>query len=249
MPYTVKEVAKLAGVTIKTLHHYHKIGLLQPYEITDAGYRLYGTKELERLQQILFYRELDFSLSDIKKALEDESGRLECLNEQRELLLARRQRLDCFLDTIKESITLTRKGEIMDKSEMFQGFNKEEWQNALLEHNKHVKDKYGYDIPEVQDTEVENMDEKAMEAKQFIEYVSSALKSGWKANDDRLQEMIKKHIAFLNSHGISFDANTFAATTKFFLEDDFHRNMLESQQIGLSYYLSTAAEMYLNSIH
>ncbi|XWX60162.1 MerR family transcriptional regulator [Desulfitobacterium sp. AusDCA] len=64
MLYTVKEVAELAGVTIKTLHHYHKIGLLLPCEITDAGYRLYGPKELERLQQILFYRELDFSLND-----------------------------------------------------------------------------------------------------------------------------------------------------------------------------------------
>ncbi len=67
--YTVKEIAELTGVTIKTLHHYHKIGLLEPCKVTDAGYRLYGIKELERLQQILFYRELDFSLGDIKKLL------------------------------------------------------------------------------------------------------------------------------------------------------------------------------------
>lgn len=56
MLYTLKEVSELSGVTIKTLHHYHKIGLLAPCEISEAGYRLYGTKELERLQQILFYR-------------------------------------------------------------------------------------------------------------------------------------------------------------------------------------------------
>jgi DNA-binding transcriptional MerR regulator len=59
MLYTVNEVA-----TVKTLHHYHKIGLLEPCDISDAGYRLYGNEELERLQQILFYRELDFSLKD-----------------------------------------------------------------------------------------------------------------------------------------------------------------------------------------
>lgn len=63
--YTVTEVARLAGVTVKALHHYHKIGLLKPCKVTEAGYRLYGTKELERLQQILFYRELDFSLEQI----------------------------------------------------------------------------------------------------------------------------------------------------------------------------------------
>ncbi|GGB40658.1 hypothetical protein GCM10011409_17690 [Lentibacillus populi] len=66
MLYTVKEMAKFANVTIKTLHHYHKIGLLYPYKVSEAGYRLYGMKELERLQQILFYRELDFPLKEIK---------------------------------------------------------------------------------------------------------------------------------------------------------------------------------------
>lgn len=91
MLYTVKEVANLTGVTVKTLYHYHKIGLLKPCRISDVGYRIYGVKELERLQQILFYRELDFSLKDIKKALEDEPSRQLCLTNQYELLIARRQ--------------------------------------------------------------------------------------------------------------------------------------------------------------
>ncbi|MGG1662981.1 MerR family transcriptional regulator [Brevibacillus sp. NRS-1366] len=66
MLYTVHEVAKLSGTTIKTLYHYQKVGLLLPEKITENGYRYYGEKELERLQQILFYRELDFSLERIK---------------------------------------------------------------------------------------------------------------------------------------------------------------------------------------
>ena len=68
MEYTVKQVAEMTGVTVKTLHHYHKIGLLLPCRVTEAGYRLYGEGELMRLQQILFYRELDFSLGDIIQA-------------------------------------------------------------------------------------------------------------------------------------------------------------------------------------
>jgi DNA-binding transcriptional MerR regulator len=66
MLYTVKEVSDLSGVTIKTLHHYHKIGLLKPREISEAGYRLYGERELERLQEILFYRELELSTAHRK---------------------------------------------------------------------------------------------------------------------------------------------------------------------------------------
>lgn len=247
MLYTVKEVAELAGVTIKTLHHYHKIGLLQPCQITDAGYRLYGEKELECLQQILFYRELDFSLNDIKKALGDEPNRLVCLTRQQELLIARKQRLDCLIKTIGDSIILSKKGAIMDKSTMFNGLNKKEWENALSEQSEYLKDKYGYDMPEVEDTQVDNLNEQAAEAKQFIISVSDALKNGLKANDKQLQQILKNHITFLNNHGHNIDAKSFAVQARFFLEDDFHRNMLENQQLGLSYYICITADMYATS--
>lgn len=216
MLYTVKEVAKFTGVTIKTLHHYHKIGILIPYEISDAGYRLYGEKELQRLQQILFYRELDFSLKDIKKALEDELNRLDGLVRQQELLLARKQRLDRLLKTIDESIILGKKGEIMDKSAMFHGFNKDEWKDALSEQNKYIKDKYGYDLPEIQDEQVNNMNETAMEAQQFLNYMKDALKSGLKANDISVQKKLKNHIEFLNKHGQNINAKSFVGQTSFF---------------------------------
>lgn len=80
MLYTVNEVAKLSGTTIKTLYHYQKIGLLMPEIVTENGYRYYGENELKRLQQILFYRELDFSLDSIKAALDHEPDRLRCLS-------------------------------------------------------------------------------------------------------------------------------------------------------------------------
>ncbi|MBM7871328.1 DNA-binding transcriptional MerR regulator [Clostridium pascui] len=244
MEYTVKEIAELTGVTVKTLHHYHKIGLLVPCKMTEAGYRLYGVEELQRLQQILFYRELDFSLKDIKKALEDEPSRIECLIDQQKLLIARKQRMDCVLNTIEESIRLTKKGENMDKSAMFQGLNKEEWGKVLTEQNEYLKDKYEYDMLKSEDIQVEQLNEQALEAQEFINYVANALKSGIKADDEELQKKIKRHIAFLNNHGASMDAKSFMNVSKFFLQDDFHRNMLENQKIGLSYYLYTASEMY-----
>jgi DNA-binding transcriptional MerR regulator len=76
----------MANVTVKTLHHYHKIGLLLPCEVSDAGYRFYSMKELERLQEILFYRELDFPLRKIKQILTGEHDRLKILKEQKMLL-------------------------------------------------------------------------------------------------------------------------------------------------------------------
>lgn len=242
--YTVREVAQLTGVTVKTLHHYHKIGLLNPGEVTEVGYRLYGTKELERLQQILFYRELDFPLKDIKMALQDEPSRLICLSKQQELLLARRQRLDCLLSTLEESITLTKKGEVMNKSAMFQGFSKEEWVDVLSEQNEYLKDKYNYDMLKDQDIRAETLNESAMEAQQFMRSLADALVKGWKASDERVESLIEQHLGFLNNHGTSIDAKTLVNQSRFFLEDDFHRSMLESQQIGLAYYLCIAVEQY-----
>ena len=66
---TVKQAASLSGVSVRTLHHYHKIGLLEPAQITEAGYRLYGPEELARLQQILLYKELGFPLDEIRPLL------------------------------------------------------------------------------------------------------------------------------------------------------------------------------------
>lgn len=245
MLYTVNEVANLTGVTIKTLYHYHKIELLKPCSVSDSGYRLYGMNELERLQQILFYRELDFSLKDIKKALEDEPSRQLGLTNQYELIKARRQRLECLLKTLEDSIILAGKGESMDKQAMFQGLNQDEWEKALSEQNEYLTGKYDYNMLDNKEIKVDDLNEKAKEAQYFINSIANALKNRWSVKDKRLHNLIKKHLDFLNNHGVSIDAKSFVNQTRFFLDDDFHRNMLESQQPGLSYYLVIASEAFM----
>lgn len=245
MLYTVKEIAALSNVTIKTLHHYHKIGLLLPCEISEAGYRLYEMKELERLQQILFYRELDFPLEKIKQLLEDQPERLSILSNQKELLLARKQRLDRLIQTLNESIDCTMKGEVMDKTEMFKGFDSEkEWMEALAEQDQYLEATYDYSLLESNTINVEAMNEQASEAKHFMDSMISALKTGVRFDNKIVRELINEHINFLNHNGHPTSAMDFVAQARFFLDDDFHRNMLESQQIGLAYYLFTAAESF-----
>ena len=87
MVYPVGRVAGLAGVTVRTLHHYDEIGLLSPSGRTSAGYRRYDDADLERLQQILFYRELGFPLEEIAVIIDDPGrARREHLRRQHELL-------------------------------------------------------------------------------------------------------------------------------------------------------------------
>jgi len=92
---TVKEFSSLTGVSVRTLHYYDSIGLLKPEQLSDAGYRLYGTASLERLRQILFFRELDFPLEKIQRILDDPHfDRKKAMEEHIRLLCLQRERLD-----------------------------------------------------------------------------------------------------------------------------------------------------------
>lgn len=124
MKMKVKEVADLVGISVRTLHHYDEIGLLAPSETTEAGYRLYSDDDLEKLQQILFFRELDFPLKKIKSILENPSfDKNEALQLHRKALLEKRSRLDQMIATIDKTIQFA-KGEInMTNEEKFAGFD------------------------------------------------------------------------------------------------------------------------------
>ncbi len=96
---TVHEVSKLAGVSIRTLQYYDKIGLLHPTGYTDAGYRLYDDADLERLQHILLFRELEFPLKDIREIMNSpDFDRSKALEQQIELLTLRKEHLDNLIN-------------------------------------------------------------------------------------------------------------------------------------------------------
>lgn len=96
---TVKEVSDISGVSIRSLHHYDKIGLLPATEVTAAGYRLYDENELERLQLILLFKELQFPLKDIKEILDDPNfDRSKALEQQIKLLELRKEHLENLID-------------------------------------------------------------------------------------------------------------------------------------------------------
>ena len=242
MTYTVHEVAKLSGVTIKTLYHYQKIGLLMPEHVAENGYRYYGDKELERLQQILFYRELDFTLEKIKVAMQNERSRLQCLCDQKTLLMARQQRGSSILHTLEEAIICTEKGVTMSKEKMFAGLNKQEWEKALEPQNDYLSKNYGYSI-DMGTVNVDAMNEKANKAAEFMSFMANALRNSVCINDDSIYAAIEKHIQFMQ-HDMKMDAQGFVAQSRFLMCDDFHHKMLEEQQTGLSYYIYCAAESY-----
>ena len=133
----ISDVAKLTGVTVRTLHYYDEIGLLKPSEVTQAGYRVYNDTDLEVLQQILFFRELDFSLEDIRKIMQNPAYEKEsALRKQKELLLQKRSRLDSLISLVDKTL----KGE-QDMS--FRQFDTTEFEETKKKYAEEAKERWG----------------------------------------------------------------------------------------------------------
>lgn len=132
--FTVKQLSKLAGVTPRTLHHYDAIGLLKPSRVGDNGYRYYGEDALLRLQQILFYRELDIPLDDIKKIMaESRFDVLGALQSHKDALNKQVARLNRLINTVDNTIHHLKGNNIMSEKAYFEGFNEEEQEKYALE--------------------------------------------------------------------------------------------------------------------
>jgi DNA-binding transcriptional MerR regulator len=123
MSYSVRQVADLAGVTVRTLHHYDRTGLLTPGGRSRAGYRLYDDADLARLQQILFYRELGFSLDEIAAILEDpQANALEYLRDRQRRLAEEIARLQRLAEVAERAVEVQQTGVPMTPEERFEVF-------------------------------------------------------------------------------------------------------------------------------
>jgi DNA-binding transcriptional MerR regulator len=148
MSYTVKQLASLAGVSARTLHFYDQTGLLKPESYGENGYRHYGEQSVLRLQQIMFFRELDFSLAEIRQIMDRPGFDIQhALRAHRSLLVERASRLRSLIDTVDKTIQHL-KGELkMSDSEMYEGFSEEKQK----EYSREARQRYGEDM--VQESE------------------------------------------------------------------------------------------------
>jgi DNA-binding transcriptional MerR regulator len=140
MVYTVKQLSDLAGVSVRTLHFYDQIGLLRPAAHGDNGYRYYNEKAAFRLQQIMFFKELDFSLDEIKAIIDrPQFDLLQALHAHRAALQERARRLERLLHTVDKTI-MHLEGELeMSEKQLFEGFSDEKQK----EYEQEIRRRYG----------------------------------------------------------------------------------------------------------
>jgi len=170
MKYTIKKLAELAGISTRTLRYYDQINLLNPSEVNENNYRIYDEKNVNKLQQIMFYRSLDFPLSKIKQLLDDPSfSRLQALTDQQKLLLAKQAEINTLLTSIDKTIK-DYYGEIkMTDTEKFEAFKKERLSENETKYGSEIREKYGEKTIEKSNKQFANMSEQDFDKMQTTE--------------------------------------------------------------------------------
>ncbi len=243
--YTVSRLAKLAGVSVRTLHHYDEIGILKPSFRSDNGYRGYKREELLRLQQILFYREMDFSLTEIKDILDDpEYDEVQALVKHRQTIEERIGRLSNLLATIDKTIKHYKEETMtLTDEELYEGFSKEK----IERYKKEVDDKYD---PELVKTSRERMGKMSRrewyETKDEGEKISkdmSELMGNSSTDSKEVQAIIKRHHAWIEKF-YTANAETYKGLGKTYVENPEFRAYYDKFKPGLAEFLCAAMEYY-----
>lgn len=143
MEYTVQKLAKLSGVSARTLRYYDQIGLLKPARINSSGYRIYGEKEVNRLQQILFYRQMAMKLEEIQEILDSaDFDYQKALTNHYQQLLEKRKQLDFLLKTVAKTLDYYKGEKNMTDTEKFAAFKTEKIAENTEKYGTELKEKY-----------------------------------------------------------------------------------------------------------
>jgi DNA-binding transcriptional MerR regulator len=246
MAMKVKEVAELVGISIRTLHHYDQIGLLTPMEITDSGYRLYSKENLETLQQILFFKELGFTLKEIKKMMNSPTfNRQEALILQRKMLIEKRNKFDKMLETIDKTIKHM-EGEIqMTNEERFEGikfeFNQFEEEARRLWGNQSV-DRANAKLKGMSEDE-----QKDLSNRWDMIFNKLACLRDQSPESQEVQVTIKEWYDFLNKNFSKYSLDAFNGLGQLYICDERFTKNIDRYGEGLAKFMSEAMKVFTNN--
>jgi DNA-binding transcriptional MerR regulator len=185
MEYSSNQVSKMSGVSARTLRYYDEIGLLKPARIASSGYRIYGQAELDTLQQILFYKEMGFSLTDIRKLLSaPDFDREQAFMNHLAELNKKRERLDTLIETVTKSIAAMRGEQTMSDKEKFEGFRQAMIDENERQYGSEIRGKYGEEAIERANARIKGMThERYAEGERLRQEAEDTLKAALEIGD------------------------------------------------------------------
>lgn len=225
MEYTVQKLAQLAGVSTRTLRYYDEIRLLEPARKNSAGYRIYGRKEVDKLQQILFYRELGFDLDSIKDIVSNPSfDGPAALRMHREKLLDRRRQLDLLINNVESTISAAEGKSKMADSEKFKGFKQKLIDDNETQYGEEVREKYGDETVDQSNAKMLNMsEEKYEEFRRLEQEVLDTLAEACETGDpsgELAQKTAALHKKWLSFTWPTYSKEAHAGLAQMYVDDE-----------------------------
>lgn len=242
MAFTVGDLARLTGVTVRALHHYDEIGLVRPSERTAAGYRLYTDADVHRLQQVLLFRELGLPLDEIAAAIDEAGDREDLLRQHREVLLAKRGRLDAMVAAVDAALVSLQKGTAMqpdDVTQMFEGVDPSQYEEE-------VKERWGQTEAFKESTRRTKTYSKAewdQIEQQWVEIyaaLADLMKAGVAVDDPRAQALVDRHRLYIDRWFYPCSKDMHKALGAMYVGDPRFAANLDKAGPGFARYLSDA---------
>lgn len=245
----MQKLARLAGVSARTLRYYDEIGLLKPARINSSGYRVYRQQEVDRLQQILFYRELGVSLDHIKSIVTNDSfDRAQALREHREKLLQKRKQLDLLIANVDKTIAAAERRIEMTDQEKFEGFKQQLLADNEKKYGAEIREKYGQDAVNKSYETFKNMTREEYEAmarleKQVKDTLAQAFKEGDPAGE-LAQKAADLHKQWISWCWGQYSKEAHAGVARMYVDDERFREYYDEKQPGTAAFLRDAILIY-----
>jgi DNA-binding transcriptional MerR regulator len=249
MEYTISQLAKMAGVTTRTLRYYDQCGLLRPKTVASNGYRMYGQAEIDRLQQIMFFRELGVELSEIERVLADENfNELTALQNHLITLKEKRDRLDVLINNVQKSISVMKGAASMSNEEKFEGFKEKLISENEQKYGEEIRKKYGNDIIDNTNTKLKNMSkEQYSKLETLTEEFHNTLKQACAQGDPGsklAQRACELHKQWLCFYWQNYSKEAHIGVTQLYVDDPRFTTYYDNLMPGCASFLRDAVRIF-----
>lgn len=249
MTYTVHQLARLAGVSNRTLRYYDEIDLLKPAQINESGYRIYGNDEVDLLQQIMFYKTLGVGLDEIKRILMSEDfDAIKALKSHKDQLLKKRNQLNLLIENVEKTL-LSKEEEItMNDQDKFEGFKREMIQDNHDQYGEEVIQTFGQDVYDASRKKVKNMTKEDFDrveglAKELIKVLQEAYKTQ-DLQSDLAKKAFEIHKEWLSYYWSFYSAEAHIGLGQMYTADERFKRYYDQHQEGLAEFLKNIISEY-----
>lgn len=249
----MQKLAQIAGISSRTLRYYDEIGLLKPARINSSGYRIYGRAQVDKLQQILFYRELGVGLEEIKKIIYSDSfDEIKALREHRDKLLEKKEQLDLLIANVNKTIALKEGRITMTDKEKFAGFKQKLIDDNENKYGREIREKYGDEAVDKSYKKIKNMSKEQYEEVTKLEAeVLDTLYAAFKTGDpagELAQKAADLHRQWLSYFWDKYTKEAHVEITQMYVDDERFRAYYDEKQPGAAEFLRDAVRIYTETI-